>query len=78
MRHPLTTAFATVLHRADRSDYEPTADAIEALTESYTDEQKADLYALIQEAVNKDMSFVELSDALDVCLTKNSEHFHVG
>lgn len=78
MNHPLTHAFATQLHRADLRDYEPTAEAIEALTEGYTDERKADLYALIQESVNADMSFVELSGTLDRCLTKNELHFLRG
>ena len=78
MTHPLTHAFATTLHRADLKDYEPTADAIEALTEGYTDERKADLYALIQESVNKDMSFEELCTALDGCLRKNDRKFHLG
>lgn len=78
MSHVLTHAFATTLYRADRAAYEPTAEAIEALTEDFTDERKADLYALIQESVNKTMSFVELSDALDRCLTKNEEHFKRG
>lgn len=78
MTHRLTTAFATTLHRADLRDYEPTADAIESLTEGYTDERKADLYALIQDSVNKDMSFVELSDAIDGCLKKNDLRFHLA
>lgn len=78
MSHVLTHAFATTLHRADLTDYEPTADAIEALTAGYTDDRKADLYALIQESVNRDMSFVELSDALDGCLRKNDLRFHLG
>lgn len=82
MTHPLTHAFATTLLQAKGAvcveDYEPVADAIAALTEGFSDERKADLYALIHEAVNRDMAFVELTDALDGALTKNEEHFARG
>lgn len=77
MTHPNTTALATMLAKAPE-DYETTAAAIEDLFEDYTDEQKADLYALLQEAVNRDMAFVELSDAVDTCLRKNEERYFVG
>jgi hypothetical protein len=74
MSHPRTLPLATMLARAPE-DMDTTCDALSALFQDYTDEQKADLYALIQEAVNETMSFVELSDALDGCLVKNEEHF---
>jgi hypothetical protein len=76
MTHPLALSFATLLHRADLQAYEPTAEAINGLTTGFSDERKADLYALIQEAVNKDMAFVELTNTLDRCLTKNEAHFY--
>jgi hypothetical protein len=78
MSHPRTYALATLLSQpgdTPRGEYEHTASAIEALFQDYTDEQKADLYALLQEAVNATMSFVELTDCCAECLNKNEEHF---
>lgn len=74
MSHPKTHTLATLLSSRP-ADYETTAGAIEALFEDYTDEQKADLYALLQERINATMSFVELSDSVDYCLLNNERHF---
>lgn len=77
--HPLTHAFATSLITAKAAacieDYEPVADAISTLMGSMPDEQKADLYALVQESVRHDMPFAELTTVLDGCLRKNEAHF---
>lgn len=77
MSHPKTHTMAVLLSRAPE-DVDRTADAIAYIFQGYTDEQKADLYALIHEAVNETMSFVELSDAIDDALVKNEEHFRRG
>lgn len=77
--HQLTHAFATSLITAKAAacieDYEPVADAISTIMGSMSDEQKADLYALVQESVRQDMPFDKLTQALDRCLRKNEEHF---
>jgi hypothetical protein len=77
MSHPRTYALAVLLSEPEPKydDYDNTAIALEALFRDYTDEQKADLYALLQEAVNRDMSFVELTDCCAECLRKNEGHF---
>lgn len=77
MTHRLTHAFATVLANKPE-DFEATAQAIEDLTGGYSDEHKADLYALIHEAVNQDMAFVELADTIDRCLKKSDARFLRG
>jgi hypothetical protein len=74
MSHPNTHALATLLS-SQPEDYETTASAIESLFAGFTDEQKADLYALLQERANATMSFVELSDSVNYCLLHNEEHF---
>jgi hypothetical protein len=79
MTHRLTHTLATTLAGAkDVEEYDGVAAAIEALTEDFGDERKADLYALIHESVNRDMSFVELSGAVDAALQKNERRFLGG
>jgi hypothetical protein len=76
MTHQLTHTLSTLIFRADRHDsYEPVAAAIEETTDGWTDERRADLYALIQESVNKTMSFVELSDSIDHALLNNERRY---
>jgi hypothetical protein len=67
-----------VLIAAQPDDYELTARAIEALFADYTDERKADLYALVQEAANRDMQLKDLIPVIDLCLMKNEQHFTRG
>lgn len=78
MTHRLTTTLATLLHKADLTDYETTAQAIEEVTDGYSDDRKADLYALIQDSVNKAMAFHELRDAVDKALRSNDRRFHLA
>ncbi len=77
MSHPRTLPLSVMLADAPE-DMDTTCDAIQALFSDYTDEKKADLYALLHEAVNRDMSFVELSDEVDFCLTANEMYFRRG
>jgi len=74
MTHPRTHTLSVLLADAPE-DMDTTCDAISTLFRDYTDEQKADLYALLQESVNATMSFVELSDSVDFCLLSNEAHF---
>jgi hypothetical protein len=79
LTHRLTTTLATLIGSAAQAqEYEPVAEAIEAATDGYTADRKADLYALIQDSVNKDMSFNELQDAVDKALRSNDRRFHLG
>lgn len=48
---------------------------LEALYSGMTDAAKADLYALIREAINADMSYVELDGCVNRCLLTNEERF---
>jgi hypothetical protein len=72
--HRFTHTLA-VLIAAQPDDYELTARAIEAMFSRWPDERKADLYALVQEATNRDMQLKDLIPVIDACLMKNEQHF---
>ena len=74
MTHPQTTALTTLLY-GKPEDFEATARAIAVLFTGYSEERKADLYALIAERVHGRMGFTELSEAVDYCLLKNERYF---
>jgi hypothetical protein len=57
------------------SGLEGLARAVEALFEGCSDEQKADLYALVEENRGKAATFTELVDIVSDCLIKNERHF---
>jgi hypothetical protein len=75
VRHPLTHVLAVNLFKIAPEDIERTAMAIEDITLGMPGEQKADLYALLREAINRDMSFVEVADATEAALKINKERF---
>jgi hypothetical protein len=66
---------ATLLHKADLTDYEVTADALETLYAGWTDERKADLYALLQDSVRPDMAFADLELMCAAALAANARRF---
>lgn len=76
MTNPQTHTLATLLHSAnDGAAYETLAPAIEELFSDFSDERKADLYALLAEAVTKGMLFTALTAAINRCLNKNEARF---
>lgn len=56
-------------------DYEPVADAIEVTLKGYPDEQKADLYALLAEAIEPTMPFETLCRVIHAALVTNDMAF---
>lgn len=77
--HRFTHALALLIQGGNEAkveqDYEPIADAIEATLLGYPDEQKADLYALLAEAVKPGMGFTELTCTVSMCLITNELAF---
>jgi len=63
---------------ADADEVTFIADAITQYLEHWTDERKADLYALLAERVVKQMTFNEMLAAVSHCLWKNEEWLHHG
>ena len=59
-------------------DYEPIADAIEVILQGYPDEQKADLYALLAEAIDPGMTFEALRRTVNEALVTNELGFIRG
>lgn len=76
MMHRLAYALAVSLHKVDfRNDYESSAEVIEQLMVDYSDEQKADLYALLQDTVTPGCGFSALVDTVNRALHKNDMAF---
>jgi len=75
VRHPRTTALATLLAKAktEPEELSKTALAIEQMFSDWSDERKADLYALVEHAIRDDMTFAEVQTSLDLCLIRNQE-----
>lgn len=75
--HPQTTQLALSLFA--KRCYPDYSDVIEQNIAGqfahYTDEQKADLYALLEEGIANDMTLGQLHGACDKLLWKNSNHF---
>jgi hypothetical protein len=51
---------------------------IEELFQDYSDEKKADLYALVTENVHLGMTYAEMVHTVNWALTKNEERFGDG
>ena len=75
--HPQATQLALGLFaRQTYPDYHDLIQAnIEAQFSHYTDEHKADLYALIEESVTNDMKLADIVVACDKALWSASQHF---
>lgn len=69
-RHPLATTLAIIL--ANRDDFDELLQAsIEMLFDEYTDERKADLYAMLAERVTPQATFDALVDTVSRTLWDN-------
>lgn len=75
--HPQATQLALLLYaRLKFPDFHDVIqENIATQFAHYTDEQKADLYALLEEGVTNDMTLGQLHGACDKLLWKNSNHF---
>lgn len=80
--HRFTHALALLLVQGTDAksddDYEPIADAIEMTLRGYPDEQKADLYALLAEAIDPAMTFEALCRTVNEALVTNELGFIRG
>jgi hypothetical protein len=74
-RHPKTSVLSTLLHRADLTDYETTARAIEELFDSSLDEYKAELYARLQDTLLADDTFAECEHKVNAALSASVRAF---
>lgn len=72
--HPRTHAFASLLNAREAWDAQVAA-AISALFSDYTDEKKADLYAMIVEGVRPGMAYGEMVSVVDTRLKANDLFF---
>lgn len=75
--HPQATQLALSLF--SRQSYPDYSDLIQQNIEGqfahYPDEQKADLYALLEESVTNDMKLADICVACDKALWKNTHRF---
>lgn len=84
MRHPLTTTIALLLVAAQRGTSEDygyrVAEVIEHLMEigDWSDERKADLYALLADTVKVDDSLHTIDGKVAAALSKNSRRWAHG
>lgn len=74
-RHPKASVLATLLHRADLTDYETTAAAIEQLFENSLDEYKAELYACLQDTMLAGDTFAECERKVNAALRASVRAF---
>ena len=79
-RHPLALTIALLItaQRQRFVDFEHSIqDVLAHLIDlaGWSDERKADLYALIAEKVTAGDSCIDMERKLDACLWKNEEHF---
>lgn len=80
MCHPLTTTLTLLLAAAQAKPHEfeyRVSEVIEQLVDiaGWSDERKADLYALLVESVNSDDKLHVIDKKVEQALAKNEEHF---
>lgn len=77
--HRLAHTLALAIYPAKNADdVDLLCETIESTTTGYSDERKADLYARIAEGVDPDMTFEQMTGAIDTALKANDRTFHLA